>query len=128
MVDAICRQAATLNTHTRYLHETILDYALNETGAYVGIGVGQTMRHTNPKFFADVVERYGPDRLMVNSDHVAYVGCDLLAIPKAIRELSTWGVPWSRVRKGDRQVVVNAEKVTITEKEEAHGLYRCPRS
>lgn len=42
--------------------------------------------------------------------------------PKAIRELSTWGVPWSRVRKGDRQVVVNAEKITITEKDEAHGL------
>jgi fumarate reductase flavoprotein subunit len=42
--------------------------------------------------------------------------------PKAIRELSTWGVPWSRVRKGDRTVVVNAEKVTITEKDEAHGL------
>ncbi|MCP3921010.1 MAG: fumarate reductase flavoprotein subunit [Desulfobacterales bacterium] len=42
--------------------------------------------------------------------------------PKAIRELSSWGVPWSRVRKGDRQVVINAEKVTITEKDEAHGL------
>ena len=26
VVDAICRQAGTLNTHTRYLHETILDY------------------------------------------------------------------------------------------------------
>ncbi len=42
--------------------------------------------------------------------------------PKAIRELSSWGVPWSRIRKGDRQVVINAEKVTITEKDEAHGL------
>jgi len=27
VVDAICRQAATLNTHTRYLHENVLDYA-----------------------------------------------------------------------------------------------------
>ncbi|MCR9149202.1 MAG: aminotransferase class III-fold pyridoxal phosphate-dependent enzyme [Rhodobacteraceae bacterium] len=27
VVEAICRQAATLNTHTRYLHEGILDYA-----------------------------------------------------------------------------------------------------
>ncbi len=27
VVEAICRQAATLNTHTRYLHETVLDYA-----------------------------------------------------------------------------------------------------
>ena len=42
--------------------------------------------------------------------------------PKAIRELANWGVPWSRVEKGDRTVVVNAEHITITEKEEAHGL------
>jgi fumarate reductase flavoprotein subunit len=42
--------------------------------------------------------------------------------PKAIRQLAAWGVPWSRVRRGDRQVVINGEKVTITEKDEAHGL------
>jgi len=42
--------------------------------------------------------------------------------PKAIRELTSWGVPWSRVRKGDHDVVINAERVTITEKDEAHGL------
>lgn len=42
--------------------------------------------------------------------------------PKAIRELAAWGVPWSRVQSGDRQAVVNAERITITEKGEAHGL------
>ncbi len=42
--------------------------------------------------------------------------------PKAIRQLTTWGVPWSRVRRGDREVVINGKKVTITEKHEAHGL------
>ncbi|MBI9090672.1 MAG: fumarate reductase flavoprotein subunit [Desulfobacterium sp.] len=42
--------------------------------------------------------------------------------PKAIRQLTAWGVPWSRVKKGDRQVVINGKKVTITEKNEAHGL------
>src|SRR5512144_1938573 len=42
--------------------------------------------------------------------------------PKAVRELAAWGVPWSRVRKGDRQVVINGQKVTITERDEAHGL------
>ncbi|MEZ9142244.1 MULTISPECIES: fumarate reductase flavoprotein subunit [unclassified Shewanella] len=42
--------------------------------------------------------------------------------PKAVRELANWGVPWSRITAGDRQVVVNAEKVTITEAEKAHGL------
>src|ERR1700757_1252814 len=42
--------------------------------------------------------------------------------PKAIRELAAWGVPWSRVKKGDRDVVINGQKVTITERDEAHGL------
>lgn len=42
--------------------------------------------------------------------------------PKAVRELSAWGVPWSRVRKGDRQVVINGQKVTLTERDAAQGL------
>jgi len=42
--------------------------------------------------------------------------------PKAIRELSAWGVPWSRVRRGDHQVVINGQRVTLTERDDAHGL------
>ena len=42
--------------------------------------------------------------------------------PKAIRELAAWGVPWNRVERGDHQIIVNGEKQTITESEEAHGL------
>jgi len=42
--------------------------------------------------------------------------------PKAVRELAAWGVPWSRVRKGDRQVIINGQQTTITERDEAHGL------
>ena len=42
--------------------------------------------------------------------------------PKAVREMAAWGVPWSRVRSGDRQVVINGERQTITEREAAHGL------
>lgn len=42
--------------------------------------------------------------------------------PKAVRELANWGVPWSRVSAGPREVIVNAQKVTLHEAEEAHGL------
>ena len=42
--------------------------------------------------------------------------------PKAVRELAAWGVPWSRITPGDRQVIINGEKVTITERKEAAGL------
>ena len=40
--------------------------------------------------------------------------------PKAVRELSTWGVPWSRVRKGDRQVVIKGDaRLTFGEVQQA---------
>jgi len=42
--------------------------------------------------------------------------------PKAVRELAAWGVPWSRVRRGNREVIINGERVTLTERDAAHGL------
>ena len=36
VVEAICKQASTLNTHTRYLHEGILDYVERLTGTIGG--------------------------------------------------------------------------------------------
>ena len=40
-------------------------------------------------------------------------GCDqqvarmfVQTAPKAIRELASWGVPWTRITKGDRQAVI----------------------
>ena len=56
-------------------------------------------------------------------------GCDqdvarmfVTTAPKAIRELAAWGVPWNRIGKGPREVIMNGEKETIIEKDEAHGL------
>lgn len=42
--------------------------------------------------------------------------------PKAIRELASWGVPWSRVKAGTREAIINAKKTTITEDEDRNGL------
>jgi len=42
--------------------------------------------------------------------------------PKAVREMATWGVPWNRVARGEREVVINGRKVVIEEKDAAHGL------
>lgn len=42
--------------------------------------------------------------------------------PKAVRELAAWGVPWNRVQRGPRQVVIDGKQVTIEERDEAHGL------
>ena len=79
--------------------ETIIEYVLHETGAFIGIGVGLTQRHTDAKFFTDIVERHGAKRLMINSDHVAYIGTDLLAIPKTIREMRRRGIDEPTIRR-----------------------------
>jgi fumarate reductase flavoprotein subunit len=42
--------------------------------------------------------------------------------PKAVRELAHWGVPWNRVQRGEREVVINGERQQIREAEAAHGL------
>ncbi|MCX7646267.1 MAG: aspartate aminotransferase family protein [Rhodobacteraceae bacterium] len=42
VVEAICRQAATLNTHTRYLHEAVLDY-IERLTATLGHGLSQAI-------------------------------------------------------------------------------------
>ena len=42
--------------------------------------------------------------------------------PKAVRELAGWGVPWNRVQAGDREAIIDNQRVTLNEPEEAHGL------
>jgi 4-aminobutyrate aminotransferase-like enzyme len=42
VVEAICAQAATLNTHTRYLHDLVLDY-IEQLTATLGHGVSQAI-------------------------------------------------------------------------------------
>ena len=56
-------------------------------------------------------------------------GCDqdvarmfVTVAPKAIRELAGWGVPWTRVREGSREAIINAKKTTITEDSDRAGL------
>jgi len=55
-------------------------------------------------------------------------GCDqevarmfVTTAPKAIRQLAGWGVPWTRITKGPREAVMNAERTTIVEDDEVHG-------
>lgn len=42
--------------------------------------------------------------------------------PKAVRELAAWGVPWNRIRKGEREVFIGGKSAMLTESESAHGL------
>ncbi|NVJ52174.1 MAG: fumarate reductase flavoprotein subunit [Campylobacteraceae bacterium] len=56
-------------------------------------------------------------------------GCDqevarmfVTTAPKAIRELASWGVPWTRIKKGNHEAVINTKRTTIFEDDDKHGL------
>ncbi|WP_044416443.1 fumarate reductase flavoprotein subunit [Halarcobacter anaerophilus] len=56
-------------------------------------------------------------------------GCDqevarmfVTTAPKAIRELASWGVPWTRIKKGNHEAVINTKRTTIFEEDNKHGL------
>jgi len=56
-------------------------------------------------------------------------GCDqevarmfVTTAPKAIRELAAWGVPWTRIKKGNHDAVINTKLTTIFEDDNKHGL------
>lgn len=56
-------------------------------------------------------------------------GCDqdvarmfVQTAPKAIRELASWGVPWTRIKAGERTAVINTEKTIIKEDDDKEGL------
>lgn len=56
-------------------------------------------------------------------------GCDqevarmfVTTAPKAIRELAAWGVPWTRIKQGNHDAVINTKKTTIYEDANKHGL------
>ncbi len=56
-------------------------------------------------------------------------GCDqevarmfVQTAPKAIRELASWGVPWTRIKAGERTAVINTQKTIIKEDDQKEGL------
>lgn len=84
-----------------HVDDTVLDYVIKETNAYVGIRVGQTaaVNRSTPQFFAKAVERYGADRFIINSDWNFHSAIDLLAIAKTIREMQRLGIDRTSIRR-----------------------------
>ena len=82
-----------------HVDESIVEYVHRETAAWAGISTGSLQRHIAATAVADMVTRYGPDRILLNSDHVGYRAIDLFSVPKALRELRRRGLADADVRR-----------------------------
>ncbi len=76
-----------------------LAFVLKETGAYAGISVGLAIREIGPQDVAEMVIRHGPDRILLNSDLVAYTSCDVLGLPASLRAMRRLGLPLKQIRR-----------------------------
>ncbi|MGH7361042.1 MAG: hypothetical protein ACREJI_05460, partial [Candidatus Methylomirabilales bacterium] len=82
-----------------HVDESIIEYVHRQTGAWAGISTGSLQRPVPAAAVADMVTRYGPERILLNSDHVGYRGMDLFSVPKALRELRRRGLADADVRR-----------------------------
>lgn len=82
-----------------HVDESIIEYVHRETRAWAGISTGSLPRPVAPAAVAAMVMRHGPDRILLNSDHVGYRGFDLFAVPKALRELRRRGLSEADLRR-----------------------------
>jgi predicted metal-dependent TIM-barrel fold hydrolase len=76
-----------------------LEFVLKETNAYAGISVGLAIREVRPRDVAEMVARHGPDRILLNSDLVAYTSYDVLGLAASLRAMRRLGVPLKHIQQ-----------------------------
>lgn len=79
------------DTTIRYVHE--------ETRAVCAVSIGSALRPVQPAQVVEWVKTFGPDRIMLNSDHLGYRPIDILSVPKTLRAMRSAGLPEEAIRK-----------------------------
>ena len=78
---------------------SIIDYVHTETGAWCGISIGSALRPIHPDRVCEWVREYGPERIMLNSDHLGYRSIDFFSVPKALRAMRRAEIPEKDIRR-----------------------------
>jgi len=78
---------------------TIIDYVCTETAAWCAISIGSALRPIHSSQVAEWVQKYGPDRIMLNSDHLGYRSIDFFSVPKALRAMRRSEIPEINIRR-----------------------------
>ena len=77
----------------------LIQWALENTKAYVAISGACVWRGIAPWQAANWVKKYGADRLMVNSDAHQHLSMDAMWLPRTIREMRRAGLDCATIRQ-----------------------------
>lgn len=78
---------------------TTIDYIHRNTRAACAISIGSALRPIRPAQVIEWVRAYGPERIMLNSDHLGYRPIDILSVPKTLRAMRNAGLADETIRQ-----------------------------
>ncbi len=78
---------------------TTVEHIHRDTRAMCAISIGSALRPLEPAQVIEWVETFGPDRIMLNSDHLGYRPIDILSVPKTLRAMRNAGLSDEAIRK-----------------------------
>ena len=78
---------------------TTVEYIHKNTRAMCAVSIGSALRPIAPAQVITWVETFGPDRIMLNSDHLGYRPIDILSVPKTLRAMRNAGLSEEAIRK-----------------------------
>lgn len=78
---------------------TIIDFVHRQTRAWCAISIGSALRPIHPDRVVEWVKEYGPERIMLNSDHLGYRSIDFFSVPKTLRAMRRAGIPDGDIRR-----------------------------
>ena len=78
--------------------DTTIGYVHEETRAVCAVSIGSALRPIQPSRVIEWVKTFGPERIMLNSDHLGYRPIDVLSVPKTLRAMRSAGISEEAIR------------------------------
>ncbi|WP_435176524.1 TatD family hydrolase [Halorussus sp. AFM4] len=76
----------------------IVELVMESTDAYLGFSVSSPLKGVTAEDIADVVQEYGPERVIVDSDMMGYRYSDVFCIPETVIDLHNLGLSEETIR------------------------------
>lgn len=77
---------------------SIVEFVMENTNCYLGFSVSSPLKGVTSADIATAIDRYGPDRIVVDSDMMGYRRCDFSCIPRTMQDLHKAGIERSDIR------------------------------
>lgn len=102
-IDLECKDEAGLPDEqvvVSHADESMTEYVMDNSECYLSFTIGYPwLTGVTPADVADAIKRYGPDRIMVDSDNAGTIKSDFFAVKRAVFELYRMGIDLQTIKQ-----------------------------